>query len=182
MRNENNSNRAIFLDLNGTLVMPVKPDSLSELELIPNVDKPLSKLVEAGFACVVVTVQSRIAKGFFSEAEFRKWFDSFFNALRLNLHGPYVCPHRFSEPCACKKPNPILYQQAAQDLSLELTQSYVIGDSVADILAAKNIGGLGCFVRTGWGRKESEFLQAQPHAAFIGDSIEEIAEWILLRG
>ena len=125
------------------------------------------------------TVQSRIAKGLFSESEFRTWFQDFFGSLKLNLKGPYICPHRFSEPCECKKPKSMLYEQAARDLSIDLRRSYVVGDSASDVEAAKVIGGLGCFVRTGWGKKKSELEVARLYADFVGNSLCEITDWIL---
>ena len=159
--------------------MPVKVNYLSDLKLIPGADKAVVELINAGFLCPVVTVQSRIAKELFSESEFRTWFQDFFGRLKLNLKGPYICPHRFSEPCECKKPNSMLYDQAARDFSIDLRKSYVVGDSASDVEAAKNIGGLGCFVKTGWGKKKSELEAARLYADFVGNSLGEVTDWIL---
>lgn len=74
--------RAVFLDLNGMLLLPIKPESLSELTLIANVDKAIARLSAAGFLCPVVTVQSRINKGVFSLEEFQNWFRAFAASLR----------------------------------------------------------------------------------------------------
>ena len=59
--------RAVFLDLNATLVMPLKPESLSELTLIEGAGEAIARLSRADYVCPVVTVQSRITKGLFSE-------------------------------------------------------------------------------------------------------------------
>jgi histidinol phosphatase-like enzyme len=59
----NGANRAVFLDLNGTIVLPLKQQSLSELSLIPDADRAVRSLQDFGFACPVVTVQARIEKG-----------------------------------------------------------------------------------------------------------------------
>jgi D-glycero-D-manno-heptose 1,7-bisphosphate phosphatase len=69
--------RAAFLDLNGTLVQPLKPEHLNELTEIPGAAEAVARLSAAGFVCPVVTVQSRIAKGLFSSAEFETWFAAF---------------------------------------------------------------------------------------------------------
>lgn len=66
--------RAVFLDLNGTVVLPLNQESLAEMRLIPGADHAISRLLAVGFLCPVVTVQSRIEKGLFAEAEFRAWF------------------------------------------------------------------------------------------------------------
>ena len=74
-------------------------------------------------------------------------------AIRSNgaeIIGPYVCPHRFREPCRCKKPATFLYEVAAKEHAIDLHRSFVIGDSAEDVRAARRFGGNGCLVRTGW--------------------------------
>jgi D-glycero-D-manno-heptose 1,7-bisphosphate phosphatase len=110
--------RGVFLDLNGTLVEPLKQERLDELTLIPGVPEAIAKLTAAGFICPVVTIQSRIAKGLFSMADFLNWFAAFEASLKAqgaHVVGPYVCPHRRGDPCPCKKPNILLYKSAATD-------------------------------------------------------------------
>src|SRR5260370_14066014 len=128
--------RAVFLDLNGTLVLPIKPDRLNDLTLIDGVSQAIARLSRAGFLCPVVTIQSRIAKGLFSMEEFHRWFDDFsagLNACGAEIVGPYVCPHRFSEPCACKKPSTLLYARAPWVLRDDFQRSLVIGSSADDV-------------------------------------------------
>jgi D-glycero-D-manno-heptose 1,7-bisphosphate phosphatase len=96
--------RAVFLDLNGTLVLPVLIGRLSELRPIPASARAVARLSAAGFVCPVVTIQSRIAKGYFSTSEFGAWFATLaddFAAEGAVLSGPYFCPHRFAHPCVC---------------------------------------------------------------------------------
>jgi D-glycero-D-manno-heptose 1,7-bisphosphate phosphatase len=174
-------NRAVFLDLNGTIVMPMKQETLEEMYLIAGADAAIQKLLSAGFVCPVVTVQARIEKGLFTEREFRVWFAEFFQKYHMNVKGPYICPHRFDHPCSCKKPNPLLYEQAAKELQLTLCESYVIGDSPEDIDAAIGFGGIGCLVRTGWAAEYSVVKEVQSKAHFIGPSIVEAAGWILTK-
>ena len=110
--------RAVFLDLNGTLVLPVKPERLDDLVAIPGASHAVARLVAAGFACPVVTAQSRIAKGHFSAADFHRWFEALartWSACGALIDGPYLCPHRFAEPCSCKKPNTLLYEAASSE-------------------------------------------------------------------
>jgi histidinol phosphatase-like enzyme len=157
--------RAVFLDLNGTLVLPIKPDSLNDLTSIEGAGQAIARLSRAGFLCPVVTVQSRIAKGVFSAQEFHHWFDGFSAGLRIcgaELVGPYVCPHRFTEPCACKKPSTLLYEQA-------------------DVSAASRFGGQGCLVRTGWADDPGELKRAAPYTSFVAESLREAVNWILSR-
>jgi D-glycero-D-manno-heptose 1,7-bisphosphate phosphatase len=119
----------------------------------------IAKLSAAGFVCPVVTTQSRIEKGLFSAEEFTSWFALFRDLLGrhgADVVGPYVCPHRFANPCSCKKPNTLLYERAAVDHAIDLHRSFVVGDSAADVEAASRFGGQGCLVRTGWGADERE--------------------------
>lgn len=175
-------NRAVFLDLNGTIVLPIKQESLSELTLIPGADLAITRLIDFGFVCPVVTVQSRIEKGLFAESEFRTWFADFFGNLSLDVKGPYICPHRFNHPCPCEKPNPFLYEQAASDFSIDLRSSYTIGDSPQDVEAARRFGGTGCFVKTGWAIENPIVVEeVQASSAFIGDTIIDIVDWIISR-
>jgi D-glycero-D-manno-heptose 1,7-bisphosphate phosphatase len=176
------NHRATFLDLNGTLVLPIKPQSLSELTLIEGAAQAIARLSRAGFLCPVVTVQSRIAKGFFSSDDFRKWFYDFSTRLRscgAEIVGPYVCPHRFREPCECKKPGTFLYELAASEHGVDLQRSFVIGDSADDVCAAYRFGGQGCLVRTGWAQNPVEVERAAPYASFVAESLSKAVDWIL---
>jgi D-glycero-D-manno-heptose 1,7-bisphosphate phosphatase len=176
-----NTNRGVFGDLNGTVVLPLKQEALEELHLIPGADTAIRRLLKAGFVCVVVTIQSRIEKGLFSEQNFRAWFAKFFRNHDLDVKGPYVCPHGFNHPCPCKKPSPLLYQQAAKDLQLSLSESYVVGDSPEDVQAALAFRGTGCLVRTGWAAEDRVVESAGSMAHFIGPSLVEAVDWILAR-
>jgi D-glycero-D-manno-heptose 1,7-bisphosphate phosphatase len=174
--------RAVFLDLNGTLVLPIKPHSLGELTLIEDAERQVARLSAAGFRCPVVTVQSRINKGVFTLDEFLEWFTRFAHRLRsagAHVLGPYVCPHRFKEPCECKKPSTFLYRLAAEEHGIDLPRSFVIGDSVEDVCAAKRFGGQGCLVRTGWAKDVAVVERALPYSSFIAESLGRAVDWIL---
>jgi len=174
--------RGVFLDLNGTLVEPLKPNRLEEMTLILGAADAVARLSAAGFICPVVTVQSRVAKGLFSLAEFETWFASF--AARLQVQGalvvgPYVCPHRVADPCPCKKPNTLLYDRAQPNIKLIPAGSFVIGDSPVDIGAAKRLGARGCLVRTGWAADIHVMEKALPDASAVVESLAEAVDWIL---
>lgn len=173
----------VFLDLNGTLVEPLKPERLDDLTLIPGVVEAVARLSAAGFVCPVVTVQSRIAKGLFSMADFQAWFATFAVGLRARgalVVGPYVCPHRFAEPCPCKKPNVLLYERAANEHQLKVPDCFVIGDSLDDVRAARRLGARGCLVRTGWASDPRVVDAAAQAASIIVSSVAKAVDWILL--
>ncbi|MBX3061369.1 MAG: HAD-IIIA family hydrolase [Anaerolineae bacterium] len=174
------SHSAIFLDLNGTLVMPVQVSSPREYHLIEGSVEAVSLLNQAGFLCPVVTVQSRIEKGIYSEQSFLNWFRQLQDQLKASnatILGPYLCPHSSKTMCNCRKPQPTLYMQAAQECGINCKRSYVVGDTANDIRAGKAIGAKPCFVRTGWAARD--IAQFGHEAAFIGDDILQVAQWIV---
>jgi D-glycero-D-manno-heptose 1,7-bisphosphate phosphatase len=167
----------VFLDLNGTLVEPVQPRSLEELTILPGAQPAVTLLLHAGFLLPVITVQSRIAKGYFSEPDFRDWFDRL-RAEYLSGLGPmYVCPHRFNHDCKCKKPKTKLFEEAAEELAIDRTLSFVVGDTGDDVEAAKRFGARSCLVRSGCGHLD-EFEYGQS-ADVVCDGVLEAAEWII---
>lgn len=173
-------NRAVFLDLNGTLVEPVQVTAPDQYELIPNSAEAIHLLNEAGFLCPVITVQGRIERDLYTQEAFLDWFTTFQQGLKnqnAHLLGPYVCPHRQGTQCDCKKPQPLLYHQAAKKLNIDTKQSYVVGDTIGDIRAATAIGAKGCFVETGWAAKD--IAAHGDEACFIGEDILAVAKWII---
>jgi D-glycero-D-manno-heptose 1,7-bisphosphate phosphatase len=175
--------RAVFVDLNGTLVMPVQVHSPDEYQPLAMTIEAIQLLNQAGFLCPVITVQSRIEKGIYSEQAFLDWFRAFqgqCQAQQATLLGPYVCPHRSKTNCQCHKPNAALYLKAAEECDIDCHRSFVVGDTMGDIQAGKAIGAKTCFVRTGWAEK---YLAEHSHEAdFVGDDILAVAQWIVKNG
>ncbi len=174
---------AVFLDLNGTLVEPVRPAKLDDYTLLPGAVTAVKTLNSAGFVCPIITVQTRIAKGLFSEADFRAWFTTFQDTLARHdarVVGPYLCPHSATVGCACAKPQPTLYLQAAHDYGIDCQRSYVVGDTAGDIRAAAALGATGCLVLTGWGCNQVERMGEE--AAYVGGDVFTVAEWIVAKG
>ena len=174
--------KAVLLDLNGTLVNPVVVEQLTDLRPIEGAADAVARLCRRGYTCPVVTVQSRVEKGLFTEGEFRAWFERFaqsFAEAGAVLKGPYVCPHRFSAGCSCAKPQTLLYERAASDLGLDLSRSFVVGDTAADMEAAHRCRSRGCLVLTGHTGGNAEVGQAGQLASYIGRSLVEVVDWIL---
>lgn len=173
----------IFLDLNGTLVLPVQARSPGEYQPIPGAFAAIRRLNESGFICPVITVQSRIAGGIYSEDDFHAWFERFRHAAAAEgarIAGLYLCPHRFHSGCACCKPNTALYEQAAQDLDIDRAQSFVVGDTVDDLEAARRLGVKAGLVLTGWGHRAVERWSYPPH--IVGGDVSDVADQIIGSG
>ncbi|MDL5033810.1 HAD-IIIA family hydrolase [Pelomonas sp. APW6] len=140
---------AVFIDKDGTLVenVPYNVDP-ARLRFMPQAGRVLRRLADAGFALVVVSNQSGIARGLFTAADLLRLEA----ALRLRLleaHGVDLdamlsCPHlpdaRGAPACACRKPAPGLLLQAAALLALDLRRSWMIGDTLDDVEAGHRAG------------------------------------------
>ncbi|HET7095448.1 MAG TPA: HAD family hydrolase [Thermomicrobiales bacterium] len=145
------SRPAIFLDRDGTLVEPRHyPRRAAELTLYDGIAAPLRRLREAGFALVIVTNQSGIARALFTESDLRAMHDD----LRERLAGLGVvidaiehCPHHpdgaiaeLAIRCTCRKPMPGMLLRAAADLDLDLSRSWMVGDILDDVDAGHRAG------------------------------------------
>jgi histidinol-phosphate phosphatase family protein len=172
--------KAVFLDLNGTLVMPVKVETPTEYQPIAGSAEAVRLLNQAGFVCPVITVQSGISKGRYTEADFRRWFAGFAEAWAADaahLHGTYLCIHSGNAGCDCHKPKPKLYFDAARDHDIDCASSYVVGDTYSDIQSGKAIGAKTCFVETGWANWHVP--EHGSEADFVGADVLAVARWIV---
>ncbi|GAA4792922.1 HAD-IIIA family hydrolase [Olivibacter ginsenosidimutans] len=144
--------KAIFLDKDGTLIpnIPYNVDP-DKIHLESGVVEGLKLLVQQGFDLYVVTNQSGIAKGYFSEDDIFVVRDALKQLFEINGLPPfkafYFCPHhpngivsRLACTCNCRKPMPGLLQMAAFDHQLSLTHSWMIGDILNDIEAGNRAG------------------------------------------
>lgn len=176
--------RAAFLDRDGTLI--VEREYLSDpagVELIPGSARALRELAGAGFALVVVTNQSGIARGRYDEDAFRRVqqrVEELFAAESVRFEAVHFCPHHpdITGPCDCRKPALGMYRRAARELGLDLARSVYVGDKVSDVEPALELGGSGYLVRTGYGTREAE---RAPSGIVVVDDLEGVAEAALSR-
>lgn len=144
--------RAAFLDRDGTLIRDAHYlADPAKVELLPGVTAALAQLAAAGFALVVVTNQSGIARGLLTEAEYeavRQRLDALLAAEGVTLTASYHCPHEpeRSGPCECRKPGTLLYRRAAADHGLDLTRSVFLGDRWRDVAPGRALGGRGILI------------------------------------
>jgi histidinol-phosphate phosphatase family protein len=136
--------KAVFLDRDGTIARDVPYCSRPEdFELLPGATEGIKLLNEHGFKVVVVTNQSGIARGYFTERTLAEIHDKMITQLAehgAHVDAIYYCPHHPDDNCDCRKPKPRMVFQAARDLDIDLSQSYVIGDSEMDVELARQAG------------------------------------------
>ena len=178
---------AVFLDRDGTINEEVGyMDSLEKLKIIPEAFEAIRLINQNGMKAVVVTNQSGVARGFFSE-EFVQTVHAIIQeqlkAGKAFIDAFYFCPHHptegqgvYLQTCNCRKPAPGLLFKAADEMEIDLGRSYMIGDMPKDIEAAKRAGAKGILVRTGYGQEHRAF-DVEPD--YIAGNILDAVRWIL---
>jgi D,D-heptose 1,7-bisphosphate phosphatase len=130
-------NKAVFIDRDGTMARDVPYCSRPEdFELLPGVAEGVRELNQHGFKVVVVTNQSGIARGYFTEqmlAKIHKKMQKELAKHGAHIDAIYYCPHHPDDNCDCRKPKPKMILLAASELNIDVSQSYVIGDNQIDI-------------------------------------------------
>ena len=151
---------AVFLDRDGTLNAERNYlYRIEDWEWLPGVPESLGSLARAGFKLVVVTNQSGIARGYYTETDVIKlheWVDDdLYRRTGVRFDGFYICPHHpaYGAKCTCRKPDPGMLQSAAEDLNIELTRSWMIGDKLSDVQAGQAAGCRSLLVLTGYGEQ-----------------------------
>jgi len=145
--------RAVFIDRDDTIAkdVPYCP-SPEQLVLFDGVGRSIRRLNEAGFLVIVVTNQSGVGRGLFTESKLSEIHDKMREDLAKDgarLDAVYFCPHLPEEGCECRKPNIGMVLQALEDFDIDLSSSYVVGDSKREMELAQRIGAKGIQVTQG---------------------------------
>ena len=167
---------AVFLDRDGTLMHdPGYVRDPADVRLIPGVSAALARLKESGFATVIVSNQSGIGRGYFTEADFLR-----VNARVLAELGPglidrtYFCADHPDRATERRKPGPGMLLEAAHDLGLDLARSWMVGDRTSDLEAGRRAGVRSVLVLTGEG------AHANPAgAALVANDLVAAVDFIL---
>ena len=176
---------AVFLDRDGTINEEMgyinHPD---RFRLLPDSAAAIALLNQAGFPVVVATNQSGVAREYFPTSlipQIHSLMQQMLAQQQAHVDAIYVCQHAPDTDCLCRKPQPGLLHQAAEDFDIDLTRSYVVGDRFKDIHLAANVGAKGILVLTGYGKGELEYYEGErlvePH--YIATDLLEAADWIL---
>lgn len=178
-------NKAVFLDRDGTINIDVHylsdPD---KFEMYPGVGEGVKKLKKNGFKIIVITNQSGIARGYFTEQQLLKIHDIMkkeFRKFDVILDGIYYCPHHPDDNCRCRKPNTELFERSIREHDIDIKKSFFIGDKILDVAAGKRIGVKTILIPEPHIR--DDFLSEKNNWEFYPDVIPEdfigAVEWIL---
>ena len=154
-KNFQNKQKAVFLDRDGTINKYVGfLRNIEDFELLPGVIEAIKKINESGYLCIIVTNQPVIARGEVSEEELddiHKKLETELGKDGAYIDGLYYCPHHphkgfdgeipeLKIDCICRKPKPGMLLKASSDFNIDLSKSWMIGDSESDIVAGINAG------------------------------------------
>ncbi|MAG15367.1 MAG: D-glycero-beta-D-manno-heptose-1,7-bisphosphate 7-phosphatase [Dehalococcoidales bacterium] len=138
------ADRAVFLDRDGTMAEDVSYCCRAEdFRLLPNTARAIELLNEHGFKVIVVTNQSGVGRGYFTEetlADIHKKMKRELAREGARVDAIYYCPHHPDDNCDCRKPKPGMIRQAVKDYDIDLKYSFVMGDMMSDIAMGKAAG------------------------------------------
>ncbi|MBF0108868.1 MAG: D-glycero-beta-D-manno-heptose 1,7-bisphosphate 7-phosphatase [Magnetococcales bacterium] len=188
--NRSTRRSALFLDRDGVINEEVNYlYRIDDFVFIPGVFETCRMFQDAGFALVVVTNQSGIARGYYSEEEYHlltRWMTGRFAEAGIFLTDVLYCPHHpggsvaaFRRSCGCRKPEPGMILDACVRHDLDPATSVLVGDKLSDIQAGRNAGvGALVLVHSGHELDREEVLQAHHVAESLGQT-DLFRRWFL---
>lgn len=178
-------NKAVFIDRDGTINFDVHYlDDPDKFEMYPGVGEGVKKLKENGFKIIVITNQSGIARGYFTEKQLSNIHEKMkkeFQKFDVVLDGIYYCPHHPDDNCNCRKPNTGLFEKAIKEHNIDVKKSYLLGDKILDIGAGKKISVRAILIPEPYIREEllSKKNEWEYKPDYIADDFMDAVEWIL---
>lgn len=172
---------AAFIDRDGTLIEEVNFLSrVEELRLFPYTATALQLLKDRGFFIVVLTNQSGIGRGIYSESDMHAIHEAMQAELGGAIDAFYFCPHLPDAGCECRKPGLGMIRDAQSTFSIDLAASWMIGDKKLDVETGRNAGIGSALVLTGYGREHQ--AQLAPPADVVGENLLEAVKQIVSLG
>jgi len=152
--------KAVFIDRDGTVSEEIGYMYHAGLyQPFPWAGPAIRKINDSGMKAILITNQSGIGRGYFKEETVQE-VHAILKAELARYHAAldaiYVCPHHPDAGCDCRKPNPGMLFRARDEMDIDLSGSYMIGDKYVDIETADRAGATGILVLTGYGREERE--------------------------
>jgi len=174
---------AVFLDRDG-VINEDRDDyvkGVHELKVYPWVPASVRRLNEAGLPVFVVSNQQAIAKGIIGEADLAAMQDEITHRVEAGggrISGFYYCRHLAAEHCSCRKPAPGMLMEAAREHDIDLSRSFMVGDSERDMIAGRRAGCWTVLVLTGkLTRDDVAELSCQPD--HVAEDLSRAVDYIL---
>lgn len=179
--------KIVFIDRDGVISILIPNDYIKkweEFEFIPQGVEGLKILSDAGYKVIIISNQSGVNKGLFTEKDLEKITENMIKELKNkgieNILKVYYCIHTKEENCDCRKPKVGLFKKAEEEFGkIDFSKTFFIGDSDIDVIAGKNIGAKTILVLTGKIRASQETEEWEIKPDYIFPSLKEAAEFIL---
>jgi D,D-heptose 1,7-bisphosphate phosphatase len=182
-------NKAVFLDRDGTLNYdPGYLGNPSDLILFPDAGKVLSDLKNKfNFKLIVISNQSGVARGLITDEQVlsvNKELNKILLEFNVQIDAFYYCPFHpdfnTADDCLCRKPSPKMILDSASDFDINLSKSYLIGDSTSDIQAGLEAKVKTILVKTGYGAESISILQNGNYfPSFVAENLTEAYNFII---
>ncbi|MFM9905029.1 MAG: D-glycero-alpha-D-manno-heptose-1,7-bisphosphate 7-phosphatase [Pyrinomonadaceae bacterium] len=154
---------AVFLDRDGTLIEEVNYLSrVEDLRLFPYTAPALKLLKDHGYLIIVVTNQSGIGRGIYTEAAMHGIHASIQTELSDAIDAFYFCPHLPDAGCVCRKPGLGMVNSACSDFEIDMERSWMVGDKSIDVETGSNGNLSTALVLTGYGQTHLNLLRSPP--------------------
>lgn len=153
---------AVFLDRDGVLAEENSyVAAVEDLHLFSYTEECIRQIHQKGYYAIVVTNQSGVARGLFTESVLRDMNEYLKKATKVDA--VYYCPHhpdgvlkQYRMACKCRKPGTGLFERACRDFHIDMEHSYMVGDRAGDIIAGKRMGIKTMLLESGYGTKRLE--------------------------
>ncbi|MGB2579044.1 D-glycero-D-manno-heptose 1 [Elusimicrobium simillimum] len=174
--------KAVFLDRDGTVIQERPGHYLhdpADVKLYKSTLPALKMLTELGYKLFIVSNQSGIGRGYFTEDKVHKVHERMAKLIKPYKFEEIVfCPHAPSAPCNCRKPNPKLGQQLIKKYNINPAESFMIGDKKSDVDFGINLGMQSVLVRTANGTKQIKKYAKELKSAKIANNLLGAAKYI----
>jgi D-glycero-D-manno-heptose 1,7-bisphosphate phosphatase len=173
--------RAIFLDKDGTVITDVPYNvDIGRIAFNDGVTEGLRLLQSRGYLLVIISNQSGIGHKYFSVDQFNKVIEKMRNMCDesgISINGFYYCPHIPDDKCRCRKPEPGLILKAADDMNIDLSASWMVGDILNDVEAGNRAGCKAVLIDNG---NETEWLPGSFRVpSYKASNMMEAAKYIV---
>jgi histidinol-phosphate phosphatase family protein len=172
---------AVFLDRDDTIIRDAEYISRPEqVELLPGAAEAVGRINSALVPVIVITNQSGIDRGYFTEADYlavKQRLDEQLSAHGAHIDATYYCPHLPEQRCECRKPGRLLFEQAAAEHGIDLSRALYIGNRYGDIEPGLKFGGRAVLIPTSWTPPEE--IDLAKKNARVARSLSEALDWYL---
>lgn len=170
---------AVFLDRDGVLTEEKSYiASTEDLNIFPYTKECIRKIHEKGYYAIVITNQSGVARGLFTEEKLKEM--NKYLMQQTGVDAVYYCPHhpdgkveKYRKICRCRKPDTGMLEAACMEFEIDMENSYMVGDRAGDILAGQNAGVKTVLVESGYG---TAGLECETMADYVMLDLRKVIE------